>query len=288
MKLTNEQKTINEFERKFAKFVGKKYGVSVNSGFSALFVALKASGIGPGDEVIVPDFTFVATANAVSLTGAKPVFVDVLENGTIDPMLIMEAVTVKTKAIIPVHLYARRADLERIQVLADQLHLKIIEDCAEAIGNKGIGEKGCWSFQYAKTISTEQGGMITTDDEEFAKECRLIASYYNEPDKPYYHQAIGFNFRMTAMQARMGLDTLKILPYKLKEMKRAGDLLSDTYEQERQENYWVFVSDKLPSNKGRPGFIPMHQLPPYAGSTGSFPVSDKLSKTLRYVYLWTV
>jgi dTDP-4-amino-4,6-dideoxygalactose transaminase len=280
--LFKEQLIIAGFEKAFADFVGKKYAVSVNSGFSALLVALKAAGIGPGDEVIIPDYTFIGTATAVSLAGATPVFIDVMDDATINPDLIIPAITIRTKAIIPVHLYARRSQLERINVIARHYGLVIIEDCAEAIGTKYIGEKGCWSFHYAKTISTEQGGMITTDDKDFAQECRLLSGYYGS-DTPYLHSKIGYNFRMTSMQAKMGTVGLNLLPYKLKHMKEVGDMLSKEFGETPQDNYWVFVSKNL-KNYDRPGFTPMHMQPCYK-TFGKFPVSERLARELKYKFL---
>lgn len=281
-----EQETIAQFEKEFAKLCKTKYAVSVNSGFSALLVALKASGVGPGDEVIVPDYTFIATATAVSLAGAKPIFVDVLEDATIDPDRIMRAITPKTKAIIPVHLYARRCRMERIRQIAKEYNVKVIEDCAEAIGTRDAGVKiGAWSFHYAKTISTQQGGMITTNDREFAEHCRALAGYAKHSTVPYLHNMIAYNFRMTSMQAVMGLKALKTIHGKLAAMKKKARKLHKKYapNDKMQDNYWVFVAKNL-KKFDRPGFVPMHLQPPYK-QPGNFPVSDRLYKELKYLFL---
>lgn len=282
-----EQEIIEEFEKRFAKFAGVKYAVSVNSGFSALLVALIACGIGPGDEVIVPDYTFIATATAVSLAGATPVFVDVGEDALIDPALIARNITNKTKAIIAVHLYARRCEIERINKIAKDYNLSVIEDCAEAIGTKNIGGRvGCWSFHYAKAISTEQGGMITTNNFSFAEDCRRLAGYARHPEVSYLHTTIAYNFRMTSMQARMGIKALATINEKLAKMKKAGDKLYRKYGEGKQKNYWVFVSKKL-KDFDRTGFIPMHLQPPYMDIQPGedFPVSVRLSKELKYKFL---
>lgn len=270
-----EQRIIQKFENAFAKFVGTKYAVSCNSGCSALFLSLKSLGIGVGDEVIVPDYTFIATATAVSLTGATPVFVDVKEDATINSNLIK--ITSKTKAIIPVHLYARKADL------CKKFKLPIIEDCAEAIGTKGVGKTiGCWSFHYSKTLSTEQGGMITTNSKRIADLCRKYGSYWKNDKNCYLHQEISYCMRMTSLQAQMGLKGLTHLTNKLARFKIKGDRLSKKYSEKPQDNYWVFVSKNL--KKGKPAFVPLHMQPPYK-QKGEFPMSEKLYRELKYIYL---
>lgn len=282
-----EQETIKEFEDKFAQFVGTKYAVSLNSGFSALLIALKANKVGPGDEVIIPAYTFIATATAVSLAGAKPVLCDVLEDATLDPELIERLITPKTKAIIPVHLYARRANLERIQEIAKKHRLTVIEDCAEAIGTELIGKGiGCWSFHYAKTISTEQGGMITTNNHAFAELCRSLSGYAKSPSRDYLHMAIGYNFKMTSMQAAMGIKSLETIRPRLALMWFTGLQYAEKYNEPVQKNYWVFVSKNLAA-ADRLSFVPMYHQIPYWDTAGpaKFPMSEKLYHELKYVFL---
>ena len=182
---------VAEFEEKFAAWIGTKYAIATNSGTSALHVALLAAGIGKGDEVITTPFTFIATGNSIIYTGATPVFADIdLKTYTIDPDSIEALITDKTKAILPVQLYGQSADMDRINEIADKHGLKVIEDAAQAHGamykgkNVGaLGDAGCFSFYPTKNMTTSEGGIITTDDEELAKRAcifRANAEYLNE------------------------------------------------------------------------------------------------------------
>ena len=209
---------VAEFEKSFSKFVHDRECVAVNSGTSALHLALLSLGVGPGDEVIVPSFTFAATANSVSLTGAKPVFVDVdRKTFNIDPAKIEEVITSKTKAIQVVHLYGLPADMRSIMALAKKHNLLVIEDAAQAhlasIENQPVGTFGdaaAFSFYPTKNMTSGEGGMIALSSSEAARQCRLLRNQGMEAR--YQNEIIGFNLRMTDIHASIGIEQLKRLP----------------------------------------------------------------------------
>lgn len=208
---------VMEFEEKFANWIGAKYGIATNSGTSALHVALLACGIGEGDEVITTPFTFIASGNAIVYTGATPVFADIdLDTYTIDPDSIEDLITDKTKAILPVQLYGQAADMDKIREIAEKHDLKIIEDAAQAHGAEYNGEKvgtlgdmACFSFYPTKNMTTSEGGMITTNDEELAKKAQMFRAH--GASERYHHDEIGYNFRMTDIAAAIGLAQLKVI-----------------------------------------------------------------------------
>ena len=208
---------VIEFEEEFAKFVGAKYGIATNSGTSALHVALLAAGIGEGDEVITSPFTFAATGNSILYTGARPVFVDIdSETFTIDPSKIEEAITDKTKAIMPVQLYGQSADMDAIMKIAKDNDLIVIEDAAQAHGAEYKGEKvgnlgdmACFSFYPTKNMTTSEGGMITTNNEEFAENAKVYRAHGSATK--YHHDVLGYNFRMIDIGAAIGIEQLKKL-----------------------------------------------------------------------------
>jgi perosamine synthetase len=210
-------KYIDRFEREFADFCGVKYAIAVMNGTVAIQLALEALGVKPGDEVIVPDLSFIATANAVLYIGAVPVFVDVdPETFCLDPNKIEAAITSKTRAILPVHLYGHPADMQKINAIAEKYNLLVIEDAAEAHGAAIKGKKtGSWghcatfSFYGNKNITTGEGGMITTNDEVLYKRCRFLRDHAMSPDKRYWHPERGYNFRMTNIQAAIGCAQLE-------------------------------------------------------------------------------
>ncbi len=208
---------VAEFEEKFAEYVGVKHAVASSSGTTALHLALLASGIGPGDEVITTPFTFAATGNSVLYVGAKPVFVDIdHDTYNIDPEKIEKAVTDKTKAIMPVHLYGQPADMDPINSKAKDHGLTVIEDAAQAHGaiyngkkTGSLGDVGCFSFYPTKNMTTSEGGIITTDIEEIAEKARVLRAH-GESGR-YTHVMLGYNFRMTDIAATIGIVQLKKL-----------------------------------------------------------------------------
>lgn len=216
-------KDVAAFEQEYAAFCGVHYGVAVNSGTSALHLALLAAGIGPGDEVITVPCSFVATTAAILYTGAKPVFVDVDPvMYTMDPEKIERAVTSRTKAILPVHLYGNPADMDRIMRIARRHSLVVIEDAAQAHAAEyngrrcgSIGHLGCFSFYPGKNLGAcGEGGLVTTDIPEFARKIRMLRDWGAE--KKYEHVMKGFNYRMEALQGA-------ILRVKLRYLKRWTD-----------------------------------------------------------------
>ncbi len=199
-----------KFEERFAQLCGVKHAVATSSGTTALHVALLANGIGPGDEVITTPFTFIASANSILFAGARPVFVDIdPDTFTIDPVEVERAITPRTKATLPVHLYGYVCDMDALQSIADKHGLKIIEDACQAVGatykGKAAGSFGTGAFSlYAtKNVMSGEGGMITTDDDAVAEACRMIRNHGMK--RRYYHDMLGFNYRMTDLCAAIGL-----------------------------------------------------------------------------------
>jgi len=206
-----------QFENEFAKLCGVKHAIAVSSGTTALHIALLANGIGPGDEVITTPFTFIASVNAILYVGAKPVFVDIEEETfNIDLSQVEKAITPRTKAILPVHLYGHLCDIEQLLAIAEKHHLKIIEDACQAVMSTYKGRAagsfgtGTFSFYATKNMMSGEGGMITTNDDEVAEASRLIRNHGMKVR--YYHDMLGYNFRMMDIQAAIGLQQLKRLP----------------------------------------------------------------------------
>ncbi len=215
--ISSTGKYVTQFEENFSKYCGAKHGVAVSNGTAALHLALSALGIGKGDEVIVPDITFAATINAVIYTGAKPVIVDVEEDSwCMSPDALEKAITPNTKAVIPVHIYGQPCDMGRIREIAKKYQLYIVEDCAEAHGakwnNRRVGSFGiisCFSFYGNKVITTGEGGMCITDSEELYEKMRILRDHGMSRKKKYYHEVVGFNYRMTNLQAAIGVAQLE-------------------------------------------------------------------------------
>ena len=289
---------ITGFENKFAKFVGTKYALTTSSGTTALHLALTALGIKTGDEVIIPDLTFVATASAVKYTGAELIFADIdPETWCINPESIKKCITKKTKAIIPVHLYGFPSDMAKINKIAKENDLFVIEDAAEshgsAIKNKitgSFGNCGIFSFYGNKIITTGEGGMITTDDENFYEHAKYLRDHAMCKEKRYWHTELGYNYRITNIQAALGLAQLeridKIINKKMKifawykQYLGKSDLYSLNPENEDIKNvFWMvclLLSKKTKIERDvliqrlkeknvdtRPFFYPMSMLPIY-------------------------
>lgn len=198
---------VAQFEREFAAYCGTKHAIAVNTGTSALHLALLAAGVGPGDEVVTVPFTFVATASAICYSGATPVFVDVEPvTLTMDPQKLEAAITPRTKAILPVHLYGQMADLDAIKAIADRHGIPVIEDACQAHGaeDKGrragsIGVSGCFSFYPGKNLGAcGEGGIVVTNDDDHAKTIRMLRDWGQE--QRYHHALKGFNYRMDGIQ----------------------------------------------------------------------------------------
>jgi dTDP-4-amino-4,6-dideoxygalactose transaminase len=208
---------VHELEERFAEFVGVPHAVATSSGTTALHLALLAQGIGPGDEVITVPFTFIASANSILYTGARPVFVDVeADTFNIDPALIEAAITPLTRAIMPVSLYGQPADMPAIMEIAERHRLAVVEDACQshgaAIGDRRSGSWGVGTFSFypTKNMTTGEGGMLTTADAAVAERARLLREHGMKVR--YHHDIVGFNFRMTDIHASIGLAQLPKLP----------------------------------------------------------------------------
>lgn len=208
---------IEEFERQFAVFCGTRYALTTSNGTTGLHLALVAAGVKAGDEVIIPDLTFVATANAVAYIGAKPVLVDIdADTLCISGAAIERAVTSRTRAIVPVHLYGHPADMDPIIEIAARHELLVVEDAAEAHGAEYRGRRvgslglcGVFSFYGNKVITTGEGGMITTDDEKLYRKAKHLRDHAMSATRRYWHEEIGYNYRLTNIQAALGVAQLE-------------------------------------------------------------------------------
>jgi len=241
-KWVTEGPKSKEFVNKLLEFTGAKFGVLMPNGTLALYAALKVLGIKEGDEVLVPDFTFIASANAIYLTGAKPVFIDVNRtNFNIRPELCQKRITKKTKAIMPVHVYGQSADMGWITEVAKKNNLSVVEDAAQGLGVKyngrhvgTLGSLGCLSFFADKTITTGEGGMVLTDDERLHEKLLYFRNQGRLKSGSFRHPYVGYNFRLTDLQCAVGLAQMRKFEFiknrKLKNYRLYQRLLSDLKE----------------------------------------------------------
>jgi len=320
--ISSAGKYIAEFENRFAEYCGCKYGVTTTSGTTALHLALASLGIGPGDEVIMPAFTMAACAFSVVYTGAKPVLVDA-EPATwnMDVTQLERRVTEKTKAIMPVHIYGHPCDMDAIMDIAKRRNLVVVEDAAEAHGAEykgkrvgGIGQLSCFSFYANKIVTTGEGGMIVTNDAQIAERAKRLKDQAFSPQRRFLHTNIGFNYRMTNVQAAIGLAQMESIDRFVEMRRKNASLYSAglknipgiTLPQQKQwakNVYWMFgivTDDKLGitrdslmqrlKEKGvdtRTFFIPMHVQPAFLNmglfKGESYPVATELSE--RGLYL---
>lgn len=300
-------KYITRLEKDFSKYCGRKYGQALSSGTTALHVALLAFDIGKGDEVIVPNFAFIAVANAVSYTGAMPVFVDIeTDTLNIDPLKIEQKITKRTKAIIMVHTYGHACDIEKIMSIAKKHKLKVIEDAAEAHGTlyKGkpcgsFGDISCFSFYGNKLITTGEGGMCLTNDGKLYRKIRILRGQGMSENRRYWHEIIGYNYRMTNLEAALGCAQLGRIDELLKKkrviaahyLKLLGNTKGITLPIQKpysKNSWWMFtiilnkelnrekVAKKLLDRgiETRRAFYPLSHLPPYKRKDGSLRVSE--------------
>lgn len=266
---------INRFEEEWAHMNWREFGVSCNSGTSAIKLALLALGVGEGDEVIVPEFTMAACAFSVSAVGAIPVFVDCLDDLTMDASKIQ--ITGKTKAIMVVPIYGRPVSQE-VHSIAKKYGIKVIEDFAEGHGIKPQGDITCYSFQANKIITTGEGGMCTTDNGNYYNEMRRFSSLYFDEKRTMIHGKVAYNFRMTNLQAAIGVAQCKrfkeLRDKRIKLASWYNEYLPVKYHMPKREVVWVYDiqtdhQEKLKSfleEKGiesRYGFKPMSMQPPY-------------------------
>lgn len=234
--ISSRGRFIDEFERRFSVLVGGRYGVATTSGTTALHLALATMRIGPGDEVILPDCTMVSCLNAVLYTGAKPVLVDVDPmTRTIDPDRVEDAITPRTRAIMPVHLYGHPAELDRLLKLAQKHGIRIIEDAAEAHGALfrgnpvgAIGDVGCFSFYSNKIVTTGEGGMIVTRRRELAERARRLRDLaFATAKRDYRHTEPAFNYRMTNVQAAIGVAQLRRFDEFVRHRRRCAQIYAE-------------------------------------------------------------
>ncbi len=215
--ISSRGRFVGEFEQKFAEFVGTEHAASVCNGTVALHLALLALGIGPGDEVIVPTLTYISSVNAITYTGAKPVFVDSLRSTwQMDPEDVRRNVTPNTRAIMPVHLYGQACDMDALMAVAAEHRLFVVEDCAEGFGTlyKGrhvgtFGDISTFSFFGNKTITTGEGGMVVSNDKTLNERARHLKGQGLAAHREYWHDVVGYNYRMTNIQAAIGLAQLE-------------------------------------------------------------------------------
>lgn len=304
---------IGEFEAEFAAFCGAAHGIAVASGTVALHLVLAAAGVGRDDEVLVPSLSFVATANAVTYCGARPIFVDSSpDTWQLDDRLLEAALTPRTKAIVPVHLYGHPCDMDPILEFSARHDLAVVEDAAEAHGAEyrgrrvgALGDVGCFSFYGNKIITTGEGGMCVTNDAEMASRLRLLRDHGMDPKRPYWHEVVGFNYRMTNLQAAVGLAQMKRLPgfvAKKREIARwyekcltplahAGKITLHPEATWAKNVFWMYsvlLADtgvtvdavrRGLAERGidtRPFFHPIHTLPPYRSHL-RLPIAEKLA-----------
>jgi len=315
--VSSQSKYVTDLEEKFSKYCGAKYGVAVSSGTTALHLALASLNIGNGDEVIIPAFTMIATANSIVYTGAKPILVDSeLNTWNINVEKIEEKITDKTKAIMVVHTYGHPVDMDPLLEIAKEHGLCLIEDAAESHGAEYKGRKAgslsgiaCFSFYANKIITTGEGGMLVTNNEEYAEKARWLRGLaFGRHGKHFYHEALGFNYRMSGLQAALGVAQLekieKFISIHRRNAKLYNSLLSElgdkvTLHPEApwaKNVYWMYsilVQEEFGMSRDdlmkkleldgietRTFFYPVHVQPFYAQqyTEERFPIADELSR----------
>lgn len=304
-------KYVGEFERAFARFCDAPHGVATSSGTAALHLALVVLGIGPGDEVLLPSLTFVATANAIRYVGAKPVFVEAdPATWCMDPADVGRRITSRTRAVIAVHLYGHPVDMNPLLALAREYDIRVVEDAAEAHGARysgrpvgALGDVGCFSFYGNKIITTGEGGMFITKDPTMAGRARFLRDHAMDPERRYWHPEVGFNYRMTNIQAAIGCAQMERIDEILARKRRIAQQYADELRGVpgltpapcapwAESVYWMYSvvvengfgveRDQVMADlraRGidtRPFFVPIHHLPPYRSGV-TLPVSDNLA-----------
>jgi len=315
--ISSAGKYIRLFEEKFSQYCGMPWGVACSNCTTGLHMSMLALGIGPGDEVLIPDFTLIVSANTVIQTGARPVLVDVdPKTWCIDANLIEAKITPRTKAIMVVHMYGHPCDMEAICAIAKKHQLAVIEDCAQAHGAEvngkkagSLGDVACFSFYGNKILTTGEGGMVLCRDEKLAARMRTLRDQgFQEPR--FVHEVMGFNYRLTNVQAAIGLAQVERIDDKILAKRLIGQTYNELlagnqdftlpYEEPWAKNvYWMYgilveksfglskddlmVKLKTKGVDTRSFFCPMHMQPVYAGSdprfpdiSGDYPVSKDL------------
>jgi len=311
---------VKQFESQFAAAMGSEFGVACSSGTAALHLALVALGIGPGDEVIIPTFTMIATANAVAYTGATPVLVDSEPiSWNMDPALVAARITPRTRGIVAMHTYGHPVDMDTISRLADARNLWILEDAAEAHGAQyrgravgSLGTAACFSFYGNKIVTTGEGGMVTTNDEKLARMVRRLRDHAFSDERHFWHKYLGFNYRMTNLQAAVGLAQTERLAHLVEARrvnarryrKRLCSIRGLTLPVESPGTtsaFWMYgvlleeafgcSRDELRERLARRGietrtfFIPIHLQPIYYGAyrAQTYPVAEALCQKGMYL-----
>ncbi len=306
--ISSKGKYISLFEKNFASYINSKYADSVSNGTVAIHLALLALGIGPGDEVIVPTLTYIASVNSIAHTGATPVFCDSLEQTwQIDPADVEKKITGKTKAVMAVHLYGQACDMDALMAICKKYHLFLIEDCAESVGTfyKGkhvgtFGDISTFSFFGNKTITTGEGGMVVTNDETLCDRSKHFKGQGLAKHREYWHDVIGYNYRMTNIQAAIGVAQLEQVDKFLKQKREIAnwyikhlDLSKVDYHKEVKDtchSYWMFsilvkeasmrdpLREHLKANsiETRPLFYPVHTMPMYATRYQKYEIAENL------------
>jgi perosamine synthetase len=307
--ISSNGRFIGAFEAAVAEFLDVRHAVAVSNGTTALHLALVASGVGPGDEVLVPSLTYIASANAVTYCGARPVFVD-NDRATfnLDPAALEAKLTPRTRAILPVHLYGHPVDMDPVLEVARRHDLLVIEDAAEAIGARykkkrvgGLGTCATLSFYGNKIVTTGEGGMVVTNDDSLAERLRLYRGQGMDPARRFWFPVIGYNYRMTNVAAAIGLAQMERVEAHLavrrriaegyhRRLRPLADVIGLPVTQDWAEHvYWMYAitlgdgvgveRDRVMAAmqtdgiETRPVFYPMHVLPPYAES-GAYPNAD--------------
>ena len=321
--ISSEGPFVKRFEDEFSKRMGRKHGIAVTNGTSALDAAVEALGIGPGDEVILPTFTIISCILQIKRSGAKPILIDSDPiTWNMDVKQIESKISKKTKAIMVVHIYGLPVDMDPVLELCKKYKLKLIEDSAEMIGQTyknrpcgSFGDISTVSFYSNKHITTGEGGMILTDDESIAENCREIRNLYFQPKKRFVHQRLGWNMRMTNIQAALGLAQLERLDEFVQKKRWIGNMYNDLLknlggvqlplkETDFASNiYWVYglvldnslncdtneIMKNLSENAigCRPFFYPLHQQPVFKEEglfkDESYPVAEGLYKRGFYI-----
>ena len=307
--ISSRGRFVSEFETRFADRIGVASAASVSNGTVALHLALLALGIGAGDEVIIPTLTYIASANAVTYTGATPVFVDSLrETWQIDPEDIRRHITPRTRAIMPVHLYGQACDMDAIMEIAREHRLFVVEDCAEGFGSlyKGrhvgtFGDISTFSFFGNKTITTGEGGMVVSNDKTLIERSRHFKGQGLASHREYWHDVVGYNYRMTNIAAAIGLAQLeradefiankRALAARYAEQLRDVPVTLHAQAPDTVHSYWMvsILVDKPDDRDAlrahlaaagvetRPVFYPVHTMPMYARSYRKHAVAEDLA-----------
>lgn len=306
--ISSKGKYVSAFEKKFAEYIQINYATTVSNGTVALHLALLALGIGEGDEVIVPTFTYVASVNAIAYTGAKPVFVDSLESTwQMDSEDVRRKITPKTKAVMAVHLYGHPCQMDELVEISKENNIFLIEDCAEAVGTlfqgKHVGTFGdisTFSFFGNKTITTGEGGMVVTNDQTLYDRATHFKGQGLAKHREYWHDVIGYNYRMTNICAAIGLAQLENIENILKQKRTIAMWYKKAFEgtnikfhieaKDTFHSYWMcsilfpnslkreWIREEMKKSgiETRPLFYPVHTMPMYSTKYEKHPIAEKL------------